>query len=61
MAEQRLMINAAGGGFGNFAIQFAKLYDVEIKEADSLQKREWLSYKVIDHGTDYTREDFPGC
>jgi NADPH:quinone reductase-like Zn-dependent oxidoreductase len=55
---QKLLINGAGGGVGTFALQIAKLYDVEITGVDSPGKLDMLRSIGFDHVIDYTREDF---
>jgi NADPH:quinone reductase-like Zn-dependent oxidoreductase len=55
---QKLLINGAGGGVGTFAVQIAKLYEVEITGVDSPGKLEMLRSMGFDHVIDYTQEDF---
>jgi NADPH:quinone reductase-like Zn-dependent oxidoreductase len=55
---QRLLINGAGGGVGTFAIQIAKLYEVEVTAVDSAEKLDMLRSLGADHVIDYKREDF---
>jgi NADPH:quinone reductase-like Zn-dependent oxidoreductase len=55
---QKLLINGAGGGVGTFAVQIAKLYDVEVTGVDSTGKIEMLRSMGFDHIIDYTNEDF---
>lgn len=55
---QKLLINGAGGGVGTFAIQIAKLYDVEVTGVDSSGKLDMLRSMGFDHVIDYTQEDF---
>lgn len=54
---QKLLINGAGGGVGTFAVQIAKLYDVELTGVDSSGKLDMLRSMGFDHVIDYTRED----
>lgn len=55
---QKLLTNGAGGGVGTFAVQIAKLYDVELTGVDSFGKLDMLRSMGFDHVIDYTREDF---
>ena len=55
---QRLLINGAGGGVGTFALQIAKLDDVEVTAVDGPAKLGMLRSMGADHVIDYTREDF---
>ena len=55
---QKLLINGAGGGVGTFAVQIAKLYEVEITAVDSTNKLDMLRSLGFDHVIDYTKEDF---
>lgn len=55
---QRLLINGAGGGVGTFALQIAKLYEVEVTAVDSPGKLDMLRSMGADHVIDYTHEDF---
>ena len=55
---QKLLINGAGGGVGTFAIQIAKLYQVEITGVDRTSKLDMLRSMGFDHVIDYTQEDF---
>ena len=55
---QRLLINGAGGGVGTFAVQIAKLYDIEVTGVDCTSKLEMLRSMGFDHVIDYTQEDF---
>jgi NADPH:quinone reductase-like Zn-dependent oxidoreductase len=55
---QKLLINGAGGGVGTFAIQIAKLYEVEVTAVDSAEKLDLLRSLGADHVIDYTQEDF---
>jgi NADPH:quinone reductase-like Zn-dependent oxidoreductase len=55
---QKILINGAGGGVGTFAIQIAKLYEVQITAVDSSQKLDMLRSMGADHVIDYTKEDF---
>jgi NADPH:quinone reductase-like Zn-dependent oxidoreductase len=55
---QKLLINGAGGGVGTFAVQIAKLYEVELTGVDSTSKLSMLRSMGFDHVIDYSREDF---
>ena len=55
---QKLLINGAGGGVGTFALQIAKLHDVEVTGVDSTGKLQMLRSMGFDHVIDYTQEDF---
>jgi len=55
---QRLLLNGAGGGVGTFALQIARLYDVEVTVVDKPGKLEMLRAMGADHVIDYLKEDF---
>jgi NADPH:quinone reductase-like Zn-dependent oxidoreductase len=55
---QKLLINGAGGGVGTFAVQIAKLYDVDVTGVDSSGKLDMMSSMGFDHVIDYRQEDF---
>jgi len=55
---QKLLLNGAGGGVGTFALQLAKLYDVEVTVVDKPGKLEMLRAMGADHVIDYLKEDF---
>lgn len=55
---QKILINGAGGGVGTFAIQIAKLYNVEVTGVDSAKKLEMMRSLGFDHVIDYTQKDF---
>jgi len=55
---QTILINGAGGGVGTFAIQLAKLLDVEVTGVDRAEKLEMMRSLGFDHVIDYQREDF---
>jgi NADPH:quinone reductase-like Zn-dependent oxidoreductase len=53
-----LLLNGAGGGVGTFALQMARLYDVEVTVVDKPGKLGMLSAMGADHVVDYLEEDF---
>ncbi len=55
---QKLLLNGAGGGVGTFALQIAKLYDVEVTAVDKPGKLDMLRAMGADHVIDYLKEDF---
>ncbi len=55
---QKLLLNGAGGGVGTFALQIAKLYDVEVTVVDKAGKLDMLRAMGADHVSDYLEEDF---
>lgn len=55
---QKLLINGAGGGVGTFAIQIAKLHDVEVTAVDKSGKFDMLRSMGVSNLIDYTKEDF---
>ncbi len=55
---QKLLLNGAGGGVGTFALQIAKLYDVEVTVVDKAGKLDMLRALGADHVIDYLKEDF---
>jgi NADPH:quinone reductase-like Zn-dependent oxidoreductase len=55
---QKILLNGAGGGVGTFAIQIAKLYEVEVTVVDSADKLDLLREMGAAHTIDYTKQDF---
>jgi NADPH:quinone reductase-like Zn-dependent oxidoreductase len=55
---QKLLLNGAGGGVGTFALQMAKLYEVEVTVVDKPGKLDMLYAMGADHLIDYLEEDF---
>ena len=57
-AEQRVLINGAGGGSGAFAIQLAKRLGAEVTGVDNAGKLDFMRSVGADHVIDYRAEDF---
>jgi len=57
-AGQRVLLNGAGGGVGTFALQLAKLLDVEVTAVDKQEKLGMLRTMGADHVVDYMEADF---
>jgi NADPH:quinone reductase-like Zn-dependent oxidoreductase len=55
---QKLLLNGAGGGVGTFALQIARLHDVEVTAVDKAGKLDMLRALGADHVVDYLKEDF---
>lgn len=55
---QTLLLNGAGGGVGTFALQIAKLHDVEVTVVDRPGKLDMLRALGADHTMNYLEQDF---
>jgi len=55
---QKLLINGAGGSFGTFAVQLAKVFGVDVTAVDTTAKLDMLRSLGADHVVDYTQQDF---
>ncbi len=55
---QRVLINGAGGSFGTFAVQLAKILGAHVTAVDSAPKLEMLREIGADRVIDYATEDF---
>ena len=55
---QRVLVNGAGGSFGTFAVQLAKVLGAHVTAVDSGPKLEMLRTIGADRVIDYSREDF---
>jgi NADPH:quinone reductase-like Zn-dependent oxidoreductase len=55
---QKLLLNGAGGGVGTFALQIARLHDVEVTVVDKASKLDMLRAMGADHTIDYLERDF---
>ncbi|GAA4737249.1 NADP-dependent oxidoreductase [Flavisolibacter ginsenosidimutans] len=57
-AGQRVLIHAAAGGVGHFAVQIAKHFDAFVIGTASAANSDFLKSLGVDQTVDYTREDF---
>jgi NADPH:quinone reductase-like Zn-dependent oxidoreductase len=55
---QRVLVNGAGGSFGTFAVQLAKVHGAHVTAVDHASKLEMLLSIGADRVIDYAREDF---
>ena len=55
---QRVLVNGAGGSFGTFAVQLAKILGADVTAVDSAPKLEMLRSIGADRVIDYAQEDF---
>jgi NADPH:quinone reductase-like Zn-dependent oxidoreductase len=57
---QRVLVNGAGGSFGTFAVQLAKVLGAHVTAVDSASKLGMLRAIGADRVIDYAQEDFTG-
>ncbi|MFG1798071.1 NADP-dependent oxidoreductase [Nocardia sp. NPDC049149] len=57
-AGQRVLIHAAGGGVGHFAVQFAKHLGAHVIGTARTDKHDWLRKLGADELIDYTQQPF---
>jgi NADPH:quinone reductase-like Zn-dependent oxidoreductase len=55
---QKVLLNGAGGGVGTFAVQLARLHEVEVTAVDKAGKLAMLRELGADRVVDYRAEDF---
>jgi len=55
---QRVLIHAAAGGVGHFAVQIAKYFGAEVVGTASASNKGFLEQLGVDHFIDYTKGDF---
>ena len=55
---QRVLVNGAGGSFGTYAVELAKVLGAHVTAVDSAPKLEMLRSIGADRVIDYAREDF---
>ncbi len=55
---QKVLVNGAGGSFGTFAVQLAKVFGAHVTAVDSAPKLEMLRTIGADRVIDYSEEDF---
>jgi NADPH:quinone reductase-like Zn-dependent oxidoreductase len=54
---ERVLVNGAGGSFGTFAVQLARLMGAHVTAVDSAEKLDLLRELGADRVVDYARED----
>jgi NADPH:quinone reductase-like Zn-dependent oxidoreductase len=57
-SRQRVLINGAGGSFGTYAVQLAKVLGAHVTAVDGAAKLEMLHAIGADRVIDYSQEDF---
>lgn len=57
-ANQKVLINGAGGGTGSFALQIAKLFGAEVTGGDCAAKLDMMKSLGADHVIDFEKEYF---
>ena len=55
---QRVLVNGAGGSFGTYAVQLAKILGAHVTAVDSAPKLEMLRAIGADRVIDYSQQDF---
>ncbi|RLP70681.1 NADP-dependent oxidoreductase [Mycetocola reblochoni] len=55
---QRILIHAAAGGVGHFAVQFARYFGAEVIATASAENHDWLRVLGADECVDYRTERF---
>jgi NADPH:quinone reductase-like Zn-dependent oxidoreductase len=55
---QKVLVNGAGGSFGTFAVQLAKVFGAHVTAVDSMPKLDMLRSIGADQVIDYTNESF---